>query len=147
MKVILLQDVAKLGRRFSEVTVPDGHALNFLIPKGMAEGATPQNRKKLAAQIANQTASQAADDEALKLAAVTFTESPLIIEAEANEQDHLFQAVKPEMIVAAAAKRSIMLDAGQVHPTEPIKSLGEHKVTIGTPSADTVITISVVKKS
>ena len=40
MKVILLRDVAKLGRRFAVVEVPDGFALNQLIPKGMAEAAS-----------------------------------------------------------------------------------------------------------
>ena len=47
MKVILLRDVAKIGRRFEIVEVPDGYALNKLIPKKDAEAATPANVKRI----------------------------------------------------------------------------------------------------
>ena len=50
MKVILLQDVAKIGKRFETVDVPDGYALNMLIPKRMAEPATPENLKRVDAR-------------------------------------------------------------------------------------------------
>ena len=47
MKVILLKDVAKIGRRHEVAEVPDGYALNMLIPKGLAKAGTPENIKKL----------------------------------------------------------------------------------------------------
>ena len=47
MKVILLKDVAKIGRRFEIKEVPDGYALNKLIPKNMAQFATPENIKRI----------------------------------------------------------------------------------------------------
>jgi peptidylprolyl isomerase len=57
MKVILLQDVAKIGKRFEVANVPDGYALNQLIPKRMAEPATPANMKKIERRQAERTAS------------------------------------------------------------------------------------------
>ena len=53
MKVILLQDVAKIGKRSDLVEVPDGYAMNQLIPKRMAETATAQNKKRIAKQQAD----------------------------------------------------------------------------------------------
>ena len=47
MKVILLRDVAKIGKRYEIVEVPDGFALNKLIPKKDAEAATPVNVKRV----------------------------------------------------------------------------------------------------
>ena len=52
MKIILLKDVAKLGKKYEIKTVSDGHALNLLIPKGFAVAATLDAKKRLAKQIA-----------------------------------------------------------------------------------------------
>ncbi len=48
MKVILLRDVAKIGKRYEVANVPDGFALNKLIPQGDAQAATPDNVKRVA---------------------------------------------------------------------------------------------------
>ncbi len=61
MQVILLQDVAKIGRRFDVVNVADGYGLNKLIPQGMAKPATPENIKKIKAQSASNEASQSSN--------------------------------------------------------------------------------------
>jgi large subunit ribosomal protein L9 len=47
MKVILLKDVAKMGKKNDIKNVSDGHALNFLIPQGLVEVATPKSLKKV----------------------------------------------------------------------------------------------------
>ena len=66
MKVILLQDVAKIGRRFDIVEVPSGYGMNKLIPQGMAKPATPENVKAINAQSAKTEADRAAGDAALQ---------------------------------------------------------------------------------
>ncbi len=62
MKVILLQDVAKIGRRYSIVEVNDGYALNQLMPKKLAEPATPAN----VARVEKMRSSTAASADAAK---------------------------------------------------------------------------------
>jgi len=46
MKVVLLHNVPKIGKKYEIKNVSDGHALNFLIPKGLAQVATPAAEKK-----------------------------------------------------------------------------------------------------
>lgn len=146
MKVILLQDVAKIGRRFEEANVPDGYAMNMLIPKGMAQVATPENRKKVAAKKANQAAAQSAGDEAYQEAVTALTTEPLALVAEANEQGHLFKAIKPEEIVEAAKERGLTLVKEQIKIQTPIKSVGSHGVMLASHDANTVVTIEVTAK-
>ena len=143
MKVILLQDVANVGKRFEETTVPDGYALNKLIPSGLAELANVENRKKIAAHKAKQMADQAAGDAAFTQAVQTLTATPVTLSAEANDQGHLFEAVKPEAIVAAAAHQGATITADQIVIAQPIKSVGEHAVTLKADGAEATITISV----
>ena len=68
MKVILLQDVAKLGHRFEIVDVPHGHALNKLIPQGLAQEATKQNVQRVKARAERAAADRAATGEAFAAA-------------------------------------------------------------------------------
>lgn len=144
MKVILLQDVAKIGKRYEEATVPDGYAMNMLIPKGMAEAATPENRKKIAARKAKQMASAEASDATFSQAVQTLTATPATVTAAANDQGHLFEAVKPETIVEAAAVVGATLTPEQIVMVEPIKEVGEQGVTLKSGDAEATITINVV---
>ena len=55
MKVILLRDVAKIGKRFEVKEVPTGHALNFLIPKKLAEPATTEALRRHSVEMKKKT--------------------------------------------------------------------------------------------
>ena len=145
MKVILLQDVAKIGRRYEEVSVPDGYALNMLIPKGMAEVATSLNRKKVAAHRGVQAASLSASEDSLMEAVEKIKENALSVEVEANDKDHFFQSLKIESIVDAAARDGILLKAEQIVISDPIKSLGEHPIILKAGSKSVEVKINVVK--
>ena len=130
MKVILLKDVAKIGRRLEVANVPDGYALNMLIPKGLAEAATPENMKKLQARTDKMGVDAAAGAEAMTAALETLKAEALAIMAEANEKEHLFEALKPEAVIEAAKERGVVLDVTQITIKNPIKSLGEHTITL-----------------
>ena len=130
MKVILLRDVAKIGRRHSIVDVPDGFAQNKLIPRGEAVLATPANEKRLATLAVKQQAKTDARQEELKQVSEMTLATPLIIEMEANKEGHLFRAVAAKEVVAAVLARGLSLDLGEIEFPSPIKALGAHTIYI-----------------
>lgn len=130
MKVILLQDVAKIGRKGEVTEVSNGYALNQLIPLKKAEAATPANLKKVE-KMQTEKAAAAENTEAIFTEALEKLQvSPLLIEAEMNEKEHLFQAVSDTDVVEAAALKDISVSADMVVFAEPVKSAGEHTVSL-----------------
>lgn len=146
MKIILLQDVAKIGRRYEVVEVPDGYALNQLIPKKMAEAATPANLKRVEKMNANKVASKEADAESFKSAVATIDATPITITLEANEQGHLFKAVSADDVVVAAQAVGAVVTPEMVNFDAPIKEVGEHEVTLKQADETATITITVASK-
>ena len=144
MKVILLQDVAKLGRRFDVVNVPDGYGMNKLIPKGMAKPATPENIKRVQAQAAQNDAAKAQVDETFAAAVAAVGDTVIAVTAEANEDGKLFQALKPEVIAeAVAAQVSATILPEQVVIKAPIKHTGEYTMEFSSGETHAPVTINV----
>lgn len=146
MKVILLQDVAKIGKRFSITEVPDGYALNQLIPKKLAEPATPINLKRIERRQATLAATKEASDTRFDAAVAALGETVVTVSVEANEQGHLFQAVHEADIIAAATASGVAIDRSMLKIPSPIKSVGEHEVHLVGGKKNHLFTISVVKK-
>lgn len=130
MKVILLRDVAKIGRRYDVVEVPDGFAQNCLIPKKDAEPATPINLKKIE-QIKNKNQTHKIEiDVEVNLLVEKFKANPLEIAVEANEKGHLFKGINVNDVVDSAKKIGVHIPVDFLHIDEPIKEIGEFKITI-----------------
>ncbi len=146
MKVILLRDVAKIGRRNDIVELPDGYALNQLIPKKWAEAATPANVKKITTAKAAVTAHQEADGARFEEMAGLLQKERLSISAEANNQGHLFKAVHESDIIAAAAAKGVVLDKNWVQPKGQIKELGVFDIVLKRAGKEREFQIEVVKK-
>jgi len=147
MKVILEQDVAKIGMRGDVVEVPNGYAMNQLIPKKMASAATGANLKNAEAKAAGKQAQAEADAKMFTVVAGQLKEASLVIKSDTNEEGGLFKAVSPEDIAAAAGEKSIDVDAAQVLVGEPIKSVGEHTVELVRGDARESFTITVEKNA
>lgn len=130
MKIILLDDVAKVGRRGEVRDVSDGYARNFLIPKKLALTATPGNLKGLD-HIRKQQEAKAgrikSDAEVLRDRI-----EALIVEERRNasEEGKLFGSVTAQDIVEFLGRNQIHVERRRVHLDDPIKSLGETTVTI-----------------
>src|SRR6266849_2737581 len=130
MKVILLDDVAKVGRRGEVRDVSDGFARNFLIPKKLALTATAGNLKGLV-HIQKQQEAKAdrirADAEALRgrIEALVFEER-----RQASEEGKLFGSVTAQDVVDFLQQHTIKLERRRVHLDEPIKTLGESVVAV-----------------
>ncbi len=146
MKVILLQNVAKIGQRGEIATVPDGYALNKLIPKRMAEPATAANQKRIAKLQADAVAGKEALLEKFKTAVAALNEKKITIEAEANDQGHLFKAVHENEIAAAAVAVGVEIDVNFLRVKQTIKEVGEHVVEAFCGKETDSFTIEVVKK-
>ncbi len=130
MKVILLDDVAKLGRRGEVRDVSDGYARNFLIPKKLALNATAGNLKNLD-HIKKQQEAKAdrikVDAETLRgrIEALTYEER-----RQASDEGKLFGSVTSQDVVDFLGRSGLKVERKRVHLDEPIKTLGETTVPI-----------------
>lgn len=146
MKVILLQDVAKLGRKFMTVEVPDGHALNQLIPKGLAQQATPENIKRLSTQMDKVSSGQDALNALFDTAVEKLADNTISVAVDLNEQGHMFQALKDDVIIEAMSEAGVSTDGLAIEISEPIKESGEHTVFLMLGTRKSPLTISVISK-
>lgn len=146
MKVILLQDVAKIGKRSDLIEVPDGYALNHLIPKAMAEAATAQNKKRIEKLQAEAESNKDADQARFEAAKTALTEKTIQVPAEVNDKGHAFKAVSEQDIAEVAQAAGIDVEAAMLVVGTPIKEVGEHTVDLVRGDNTAVITIEVIKK-
>ena len=130
MKVILLDDVSKVGRRGEVRDVSDGYARNFLLPKKLALTATPGNLKNLD-HIKTQQQAKAdrvkSDAETLRsrIEGLTYEER-----RQASEEGKLFGSVTAQDIVDFLERNQVRVERRRVHLDEPIKTLGDTTVPI-----------------
>ncbi|MBM4441885.1 MAG: 50S ribosomal protein L9 [Candidatus Rokubacteria bacterium] len=130
MKVILLDDVSKLGRRGDVRDVSDGYARNFLIPKKLALTASAGNLANLD-HIKRQQDAKAgrikSDAEALraKIEALSFEER-----RQASEEGKLFGSVTSQDLADFLDKNGVKVERRRIVLDEPIKTLGETTVGV-----------------
>lgn len=130
MEVILREEIEKLGHRGAIVKVADGYARNYLLPKKLAVAATDANRKiveqEREAWLRKEAKFQSdAQDLAKLLQDVTLT-----FRHRVGENDHLFGSVTAKDIADALEQKNFQIDRRKVILDEPIRTLGEHKVTL-----------------
>src|SRR5437762_4665186 len=130
MKVILLDDVNKLGRRGELSDVSDGYARNFLITKKLALSATSGNLKNLD-HIKKQQEAKAdrvkddAESVRARIEALSFEDR-----RQASEEGKLFGSVTSQDLVEFLDKHGFKIERRRIHLDEPIKTLGETSVMI-----------------
>ena len=130
MKVLLKEDVIKLGSCGDEVEVKDGYGRNFLIPTGKAIMATPRNLK----QFNHQKSIVQGKSKKLKGQAQTIADAiakaALTVTKKMGDQGKLFGAVTSQELADLLDTKGISLDKRKIQMTEPIKTLGEFKVPV-----------------
>ncbi len=131
MKIILLKDIQKVGKKFDVKEVAEGHALNFLIPKGLAMVATPQAIVKVGQQKDKISAEEKIQEALLFKNLDTIKNLTLTLKEKANEKGHLFAGVTKEILASEILKATrLNLDADFIKLEKPIKTVGEHKITV-----------------
>lgn len=130
MKVILKSDVENIGKAGQIVKVKRGFARNFLFPRNLAQEATQKRIKEFnhLLEVAQIKQNQLLKDKQKLLE--TISQAHLIIHAQTGQSDRLFGAITGADIASALEKKGLLVDRKQIHIEAPLKSLGEHKVTI-----------------
>ena len=131
MKVILAADLDKLGHKGDVVTVADGYARNFLLPKGLAltasKGALRQAEQMKRARLEKE---QREKDAAVAKVAMLGA-SPVYISARAGDAGRLFGSVtKTDISRAVAEQLGEEIDSRRVRLDDPIRAVGTHQVEV-----------------
>ena len=130
MKVILLQDIPKLGDQGDIVTVKNGFARNYLIPQQLAMLATKsaiKNSEELKRQASRKLAKR--KDEQLRQAE-ELSKIEVVVEAKVGEENRIFGTVTPTQIAVQLAQQGFEIDRRSIEITEDIKVLGVYTADV-----------------
>jgi large subunit ribosomal protein L9 len=130
MKVLLCQDVEKLGWLGDVVEVKEGFARNYLIPQRLAMPATDANIKSLADEKAKRAEHRKLEQQRMVTAAKAVNDAQVIISAKANELGHLFGSVTGADIAASLRGQGFEVGDDVVRLPEHIKEVGSYEVTL-----------------
>ncbi len=130
MKIILLENIDKLGKETDVIEVKNGHARNYLLPKRLALEATKSNLKilahrRLTQERKRQKQKQNAEDMANKLSKISAT-----VRIKVGENDKLYGVVTRIDIVKAFQEEGIELDKKMFQLKELIDKLGVYQISI-----------------
>lgn len=130
-QAILLQDVESLGGRGDVVDVAPGYLRNFLLPRRLAESATPASIRVAAERRERaEQAQRDAQDRAQENASL-LSRTVLTIPQQAGEDGRLFGSVTPQDIAEAIRDaRGIRVDRRKIHLEEPIRHTGTYMVVV-----------------
>jgi large subunit ribosomal protein L9 len=130
MEVILKEDVSKLGSRGDVVKVAEGYGRNYLIPQKLAIEATAANRaviEQMKAAAVRRLAKEKGNAEVL---AKQFAGVALSFTRKSGEHDQLFGSVTSADIAHELEHKGISIDRRKIELDQPLKTIGEHTVTV-----------------
>jgi len=131
MKVIFLQDVPRVGKKYDVKEVNDGYAMNFLFPRKLAEMATPQNIAQLEMRQREIVIEREVQESLLLKNLEEIKEKVIVIKAKADEKGHLFSGIHNKEIVAEMKKQNHADISEELIVLEkPIKEVGEFEIPI-----------------
>ena len=130
-QAILLQDVASLGERGDVIDVAPGYLRNFLLPRKLAESATPASIRVAAQRRERAEQAQRDAQERASESASLLSRTVLTIPQQAGDDGRLFGSVTPQDIADAIRDaRGIRVDRRKVHLEEPIRHTGTYMVVV-----------------
>jgi len=130
MQIILQEDVDKLGMRGELVTVAEGYARNFLLPRKLGLEATPGNMKRLEKMRAAFAIKAAKEKEAADQVAAQMADVSLTLSRKAGDTDQLFGSVTSADIAEALATKNFPVEKRKIVLAEPIKTIGEYEIPV-----------------
>lgn len=133
MKVILLQDIPRFGKKGEVKKTNDGYARNFLFPKELAKPATETALKALMVERAQKAKERYEVTERYRAIAIKLGKTLITIKTKIGERGKAFGAITAAKIRDALKKENINIEKEWVALEEPIKTTGEHKIKIKFP--------------
>ena len=143
MKILLCEDVEKLGYLGDVVEVNDGYARNYLLPQNKGVVPSEANIKALAEAKAKRAEERKLAQEQLVRVAEKVGGAEVVLAAKANEQGHLFGSVGEHDIADNLRKQGFEVSDDMVQLAEHIKEVGTHEISLKV-STDLTATINVV---
>ncbi len=133
MKVILLKDVEKLGKKFEIKEVADGFAKNFLFPKKLAKPATKENLEWL--EKMKKKIEKKAEEELKKVQKIASALDglELIIPLKVGKEGQVFDSITKQKILEKLKEKGHEIKKNQILLEKPIKELGEFPVKVKLP--------------
>jgi large subunit ribosomal protein L9 len=131
MKVILIKDVKKIGKKYEIKEVADGHALNMLIPNGMAIPASPGNVNMIEAKKKGDMLETARTEAEIQKALNEIKGICIEMTGKVNDKGHLFAGIHKEEIIEAVKKqKGVNISDEHLLLPKPIKEIGEHDINV-----------------
>jgi large subunit ribosomal protein L9 len=130
MKVILIADVADLGKSGELRDVADGFARNFLIPRKLAVPAAGGAFRAWQHDVANREEKRKREREEAEVLVARVTSTTLTMGVKVGEGGKLFGSVTAKDVAEALGRRGIEVDRHRIELEEPLKQLGTYKVAV-----------------
>lgn len=131
MKIILLQDEKKLGKKGDIIEASEGYARNYILPKKIGVEATPKNMNDLKLQKANADKVAQETLDAAKALAAELETKQIVVKVKAGEGGRVFGSVSSKEIAAACKEQcNIEIDKKKIQLSESLKNFGSYEVAI-----------------
>jgi large subunit ribosomal protein L9 len=130
MKVILLQDLENVGKKYEIKEVKNGHARNFLIPQNLAKAATKKNLQWLESQKAVMEKEVEEDLKKAQEMASHMDGMEVNFSVKVGPQGQLFESINQVKVVERLKEMGFEVKKSQVNLLEPIKEIGEFPIKI-----------------
>ncbi len=130
MKVILLKDIEKIGKKLELKNVSDGYAKNFLLPNNLAKPATPQAIEWLKIQQDIQKKKAEEDLKTTESKASEIDGSEIMLPVKIGEEGQLFESITTQKIADKLNEANVVVKKSQILLEQPIKELGEYPVKV-----------------
>ena len=145
IEVILREDIKTLGKAGELVRVKPGYARNYLLPQGLAYEASEGNKKRIAAETKARTVRLQSERAGAEREAATLSGVQLRLAGKAGEEGKLFGSITAQDIAEALGRQGHAVDRRRIELEHPIKTLGEHTVSVRIhPDVHAEVRVSVV---
>ncbi|MCI5108867.1 MAG: 50S ribosomal protein L9 [Candidatus Pacebacteria bacterium] len=147
MKIVLLQNVAKVGKKYEVKEVANGFALNNLIPKGLAKTATDSVLNEIGNLRKAEDVQKKIREDLLIKNIDDVAGSLVTITSKANDKGHLFAGIhKEELLSAIKEQTRLEFDEDHIVLEEPIKEVGEHEIKVKVGEKEVALKVKVEGK-
>ena len=130
VELLLVQPIEHLGKQGDVVQVRPGYATNYLLPQGLATFATDHHKRMVEKHRAQLEAIEKARLADLQTLAANLAKQSITIEANANDEGHLYGSVGAVEVANALKRNNFHIAADQVRLTGPLKELGLYTIAI-----------------